>query len=629
MFGFLALEPVKLFAGTERRDPAAHRAKSTAMGENHSPLANGHAAPHGNGSVHPKSEHDPGPATTPPDRELQEPQQLEAKMTGAGAKPEPEVEQPRNEDVGHSTSTIDFSTPQAEAGPSKPRPGPTRRLPSDHSFSQDERGDPAAAADLPDESEYNAISYRRDPETVIAYLVPLPKPTVKGKQVDVPLKYFLYAPPPPHLIKPAHGGEGYVRRLNRHWQQNVRRAKRNSHDRKGAFPMRVLRAAHSRAVRAVVWVLDGLKHDDVTFLSRVHPKTVAHLILIHPWALSGTQSAQDVLGTFRAQMAESKKRAKRDSILSAVFFMPALVIDTTAVFFGGLAEIDGIWMLVSITAYRTARLITRKMGPEPKTMQIPQEKLIENAQLIPRQPAEPEPEEEEPGALRRSVDALRRSMGSVKHRMSMNQRRSKGGKRQDGEGTASDDSQPQTNNASRSDVEGAAGTEPEHHEQGEVAAAAPRSTSGQNATSAVDRSEPELCGILEHAVAAESPADGQPGPSTSTSGGVLADTAEESRSSGESKASEGSKKQGQNFQLTFYPSPAMNTLTRYLQESCHTYNSHAFTSPTPVPTAKDVLPVIGWEPEKRQHPTPELQADDTQVSELAYIHPLAKTDKIW
>lgn len=603
MFGFHSLAPAKLYTASEKT--AAPKSTSAVMGDTQSAIeANGPATIH-----HSNGPTLPGKTIEPPQHSSILGEQHSARATesqdsavsGTGAIPHPQGPQPKSpvepagqNDTQNGTAYIDFTNPQAEAGPSQPR------LPSSHSSLQP---DADIAPDRPDETHENAIAYRRDPETVIAYLVPLPKPTVQGTALDVPPKYFLYAPPPPHLIKPTHGSEGYVRKLNRHWQQNLRKSKVNAHNGKRFS----LKGIHSKTVRGCVWGMDKLKYDDVTFLARIHPKTVTHLILIHPWALSGVQTPEEMLRTFRAQIFASKKKAKRGSIISAFFFLPALVIDTAAIFFGGLAEIDGIWMLVSITAYRTARVITRKIGPEPKTMEIEQQKLIDDAKRSGFPPPEPEPvTDSEPGAIRRSVDALRRSMGSVKYRMS--QRRSRSKRRKGGDSSSAETSRPQTGEASRSDLEGGfTGGELEHYQE-EDEGERPETSAAQSTT----QTEPELAGFLEHYTEDETAANGHSG-APGSSGGIFADGAEGHRTSGESAETDAAKK-GQNFQLTFYPSPAMDVLTRYLQESCHNFNGQAYPSPSTVPTEKDVLAVLGWHPEKRHHETAEEQADDEQVS---------------
>lgn len=504
--------------------------------------------------------------------------------------------------------TAQHPSPAADLLEAAMMAGPSRQLSqTPHSPSAPNTFDQGTDWTTPEETRTNAILYRRDPETVIAYLVSLPQPIVQGKSLAVPPKYFLYAPPPPHLVKPAHGNEGYAVRLTRHWQQNVRKAKMNAHNGKKVS----WRGTHSKMIRSCVWGLNKLKYDDVAFLARIHPKTVTHLILIHPSKLSAMQTPEEILSTFRAQIFESKKRAKRNSIISAALFLPALAIDTAAVFFGGLAEIDGIWMLVSVTAYRTARLITQKMGPDPKTMEISQEKLIEDAQKLHPHPEKQESDEEsETGAIRRSVDALRRGVGSIKHRISQkggrNRRKSESGDR-----ASTDTSRPQTRAS-----QGFVGRELEDHAEEAPAESVGDSSDVGVTGSAADSNETggELSGMLEHSVEEEvTPATpARPG------GGIFQDdTAREAMSteSGESPAIN----KGQNFQLTFDPSPAMDILDRYMQESCRLRNGQAFTGGTVPPTEGEVLTVMGWHPERRQHQTVEQQQEDEEVMwHLAY-----------
>lgn len=613
MLSFHSLGPAKLYAGTTT---GTSKPKSTAMADTHG--ANGHLAAQHNGSAFSKNTDDSQSANTLAQQHTLLAHEsrdsgvgdLDSTAGAQGHPPKSPTELGDNHETQNHTHSLDFTCRPYGAGPSQPQlPGSSRSsLQQDTNFS----------VDRPDETHHNAIAYRRDPETVIAYLVPMPKPTVQGAPLDVPTKYFLYSPPAPHLLKPAlgRGGEGYVRRLNRRWQQSVREAKDDA--RNGGRKRFSPRSVRSKAVRGCVRGLERLKYDDVTFLSRIHPSTVTHLILIHPWALSGVQTPEEVLSTFRRQVFESKKKAKRDSFLSAALFLPALVIDTAAIFFGGLAEVDGIWMLVSVKAYRTAKVITRKLGPDPKTLEVERKQLVEDAKKsgFPP-PPEPEPETDaEPGAIRRSVDALRKSMGSVKYRMRYRDstRRSQSRKRKSGGDVSSEEgSRPQTTEAGF--VGGGLGDHDEE-EEGE------RPTMPESQSS---QPEPEMFGFLEHYEEDEVVDDGQPGPSSARtaqgpgSGGVLVDSSDGPRASKDSGASDRSKKKGgSNFQLTFYPSPAMDALTQYLQENCHTYNSQSFQSATPAATEQDVLAMMGWHPERRPHATAEDAADDEQVGS----HPL-------
>lgn len=531
--------------------------------------------------------------------------------------PEPQTAQRPPSDLPAGTDMTDSSS--ATAGPASNEPPPVEPAPSNPDVSArdpEEVHVPTPATTRPDETHANAITYRRDPETVISYLVPLPQPMVQGRALEAPAKYFLYAPPPPHLVKPAHGGEGYAVWLTRHWQQSVRRAKMNAHNGKKVS----WRGVRSKGVRAVMWGLNKLKYDDVAFLARVHPKTVTHLILIHPSDLSGRQTPAEILSTFRAQIFESKKRAKRNSIISATLFAPALLIDTAAVFFGGLAEIDGIWMLVSITAYRTARLITQKMGPDPKTLEISRDKLIEDARRDNTPPEKEESDDEsETGAIRRSVDALRRGVGNVTQRMSLQMPRRKGRKSESGVDRAPNDEDAGREPAQTTHAEEAG--DPSSVAPSQLSPTTRHSTDMARATRELGGQE-ELSGVLEHGVEEEEEPQGEvhaadPSSSRRSAGGIFQvqdDSAGEGMSATSGEDAAIVKNKGQNFQLTFYPSPAMEILDQYVQHSCHLRNVRAFNeTTTPAPSEGDVLAAMGWKPERRRHQTREDQQQDEEV----------------
>lgn len=211
------------------------------------------------------------------------------------------------------------------------------------------------------------VGYTRDPERLIAYLIPLPPPSAKGQTLDVPQRYMIYTPPAPHLLKPttvAGSGakEGKRHKAKRLVQQEVRKAK--TYDGKTLS----LRGLHYKAVRGCDRAVAAIKSPDITFLNRVPRKDVTELVLIHPASVLVDHSPREVRDEVGAQLARTKKRAARDSIISTLLFPPSLVIDTLAAVvwpFGGLAEIDGVWMYASISGYLTARNVTRRMEREP------------------------------------------------------------------------------------------------------------------------------------------------------------------------------------------------------------------------------------------------------------------------
>ncbi|EME44931.1 hypothetical protein DOTSEDRAFT_110190, partial [Dothistroma septosporum NZE10] len=68
---------------------------------------------------------------------------------------------------------------------------------------------------------------------------------------------------------------------------------------------------------------------------------------------------------FTASLLRTKKRALRDTLISALLFPPAIVLDTLAVPiwpFGGLAEIDAVWLYASIRGLKTSHTITKRLS---------------------------------------------------------------------------------------------------------------------------------------------------------------------------------------------------------------------------------------------------------------------------
>lgn len=213
------------------------------------------------------------------------------------------------------------------------------------------------------------VGYSRDPERLIAYLIPLPPPSSKGQTLDVPQRYMIYTPPAPHLLKPnaeagdpGAGKEGKRHKAKRLVQQEVKKAK--TYDGKTLS----LRGLHYKAVRGCDRAVAAIKSPDITFLNRVPRKQVTELVLVHPASVLAGCTAREVHAEVGAQLARTQRRAARDSVISTLLFPPSIVIDTLAAVvwpFGGLAEIDGVWMYASISGYLTARSVTRRMEREP------------------------------------------------------------------------------------------------------------------------------------------------------------------------------------------------------------------------------------------------------------------------
>ncbi|PBP19740.1 hypothetical protein BUE80_DR009389 [Diplocarpon rosae] len=206
--------------------------------------------------------------------------------------------------------------------------------------------------------ERGSLKYTRDPQTLMAYLIPLPKPTYSANEEILPERFLVYTPPQPHLLKPAEG----VKEPKKNWckrklQGEVQKAEK--------YDGKTLswRGLHSKTTKAVVWALHRIKATDIVFLGRIRNKDVDEIVLVYPsWA---TQTIPEVHSEFIARVDRAKKRASKEAAISTILLPITLVIDTIAVViwpFGGLFEVDAVWAYASIKGWNTSRVITKRLG---------------------------------------------------------------------------------------------------------------------------------------------------------------------------------------------------------------------------------------------------------------------------
>ncbi|KAI9050949.1 hypothetical protein LZ554_005060 [Drepanopeziza brunnea f. sp. 'monogermtubi'] len=203
-----------------------------------------------------------------------------------------------------------------------------------------------------------SLKYSRDPERMIAYLIPLPKPKYSEKEDEMPERFLVYTPPQPHFLKPAEGvKEPKKQRGKRKLQEEVQKAEK--YDGKTMS----WRGLHSKTTKGVVWAIRRIKTTDITFLGRIQNKEVDEIVLIYPGSVQ--QTVPEIHAEFIARIGRSKKRATRDAAISTALLPVTLVIDTVAVVFwpfGGLFEVDAVWAYASIKAWNTSRVITKRLG---------------------------------------------------------------------------------------------------------------------------------------------------------------------------------------------------------------------------------------------------------------------------
>ncbi|KKY32467.1 putative secreted [Diaporthe ampelina] len=202
------------------------------------------------------------------------------------------------------------------------------------------------------------LQYSRNATRVMAYMIPLPQPLRNGVLQDVPQRYMLYMPPAPDLLKPTETGTKERKRDKavRRWQQEVRKAK--------TFNGKVvsLGGIQSMSIRGAVWVLSVIKPSDVTFLSRVPRKSVKSLILIHPEG-PARQSTDDMFHNVKGELSRTKSRTKRDFWIGTALLPITFTIDLIIPVFGGLSEVNMVWMAVNASAWMTANKVITKLRP--------------------------------------------------------------------------------------------------------------------------------------------------------------------------------------------------------------------------------------------------------------------------
>lgn len=202
------------------------------------------------------------------------------------------------------------------------------------------------------------VHYTRDPHKLVAYLVPFPKPQLKGIPADaLPPRFLIYTPPPPPLslgsLKEGEK-EGKVHKIQRKWEAEVRAAKTS--DAKTAS----WKGVKSKATRGISKAMSMTKNSNLEFLNRIgdggddkhaedgkHEDEETHrtvgleeMALVYSPGMNRTpdQLRQDFIDS----MLRSKTKAQRDAIIATGLLPVSACIDVCATLiwpFGGLLEV--------------------------------------------------------------------------------------------------------------------------------------------------------------------------------------------------------------------------------------------------------------------------------------------------
>ncbi|KAF2769482.1 hypothetical protein EJ03DRAFT_382630 [Teratosphaeria nubilosa] len=224
------------------------------------------------------------------------------------------------------------------------------------------------------------IHYSRDPKTLVAYLVPFPKPKLHNVPADaIPQRFLIYTPPPPPLSKPKEGEkEGKVHKIQRKWEEEIREAKTGNH--KTAS----WKGIKGKVTKGINWGMGQTKTANLEFLNRIganpsepdkhaedgHPEgedtkatvKLEEMLLVYPSSMPADD--QSLRQEFVNTMLRSKSKAERDAIIATGLLPVSACIDLLATLvwpFGGLLEIDAVWAFASIRGAKNSRSVTKRL----------------------------------------------------------------------------------------------------------------------------------------------------------------------------------------------------------------------------------------------------------------------------
>lgn len=244
--------------------------------------------------------------------------------------------------------------------------------------------------DLGSDDPSNPEHYMRDPHKLVAYLVPLPVPQIKGVDSSVlPPRFLIWTPPPPPLVAPAEGEkEEKIHKAQRKWQQEVREAKMNNDK------LTTWKGAKSRAMKGIDWAMSKTTSSNLDFLGKVadgnssdseHDKTgtprktvpIEEIVLVFPASLQMTE--MQMREEFVNTMLRTKTKAQRDAVIATGLIPIAFGADMLLMFvawpFGGLLEVDTVWAYASFRGAKTSRSVTKRLESSSPTGDLEKDKL--------------------------------------------------------------------------------------------------------------------------------------------------------------------------------------------------------------------------------------------------------------
>ena len=230
----------------------------------------------------------PGPYPNPTLVAQQHPPANPAVQPGTYSGPTAVPQQPSGDpgvQSGPYSGPTSFSQPQLPVNPalqSGTSSGPTaipQQPPTDPAFQPNTYSGPSSTTQQPPalppriptqsgslEDDFSSpLHYTRDPHRLTAYIVPFPKPHLKGVDPStIPTRFLIYTPPPPPIPPPAEGEkEGRVQKVQRKWQDEVREAKTSN------AKVASWKGIKGRATKGIDRAMGQTKSSSLEFLNRI------------------------------------------------------------------------------------------------------------------------------------------------------------------------------------------------------------------------------------------------------------------------------------------------------------------------------------------------------------------------
>lgn len=249
------------------------------------------------------------------------------------------------------------------------------------------------------------IHFARDPHKLIGYLVPFPKPHIPSISPDqIPQRFLIYTPPPPPFMAAPKEGEkeSKVHKVQRKWLEEVRTAKTSN------VKTMSWKGLKGKATKGISWGMSQTKSSSLEFLNRIgenedaandkdhedgHPEgeqtkgtvKLEEMLLVYPANMLGTN--ETIRKEFVETMLRSKSKAERDAVIATGLLPVSFALDMLMVLvwpFGGLLEIDAVWLYSSVRGAKTSRSVTKRLSSTSTSGDHDKDKLHLNFTPSPR-----------------------------------------------------------------------------------------------------------------------------------------------------------------------------------------------------------------------------------------------------